>query len=73
MAPADNPQLVTVVVVDDPQAGSYFGGAVAAPVFARVTSAALRLLDVQPPPPEPQGGAVDVTAIAAGRAGTGAG
>ncbi|MGB5097299.1 MAG: penicillin-binding transpeptidase domain-containing protein [Porticoccaceae bacterium] len=75
MAPADNPQLVTVVVVDDPQVGGYFGGVVAAPVFARVTSAALRLLEVQPPlPPEPQRGAVaDVTAIAAGRTGAGAG
>lgn len=63
MAPADNPELVTVVVVDDPQVGGYFGGVVAAPVFSRVTSAALRLLAIQPPtplPPQP-GAVVDAT------------
>lgn len=49
MAPADAPELVTVVVVDDPRSGGYFGGLVAAPVFAAVTSGALRLFGVQPP------------------------
>ncbi|MGE3296866.1 MAG: peptidoglycan D,D-transpeptidase FtsI family protein [Porticoccaceae bacterium] len=75
MAPADNPELVTVVVVDDPQTGGYFGGVVAAPVFARVTSAALRLLAVQPPlPPAPRSdGVADLTARAAERTGAGAG
>lgn len=48
MVPADNPRLVTVVVVNDPQGGSYFGGLVAAPVFARVTADALRLLNIAP-------------------------
>lgn len=75
MAPADNPELVTVVVVDDPQTGGYFGGVVAAPVFARVTSAALRLLAVQPPLPEgPRSNvAADLTARAAPRTRAGAG
>lgn len=46
--PADDPRLVTVVVVNDPRGGVYFGGAVAAPVSAKVTADALRLLQVPP-------------------------
>lgn len=48
MAPIDNPRLVTVVAVDAPQSGEYYGGEVAAPVFSRVMSGALRLLNVKP-------------------------
>ena len=47
MAPASRPRLVAVVVIDEPQ-GDYYGGQVAAPVFARVMAGALRLLDVPP-------------------------
>ncbi|MAT52713.1 MAG: cell division protein [Porticoccaceae bacterium] len=48
MVPADNPRLVTVVVINDPRGEDYFGGLVAAPVYARVTADALRLLRVPP-------------------------
>lgn len=48
MAPADNPRLITVVIVNDPRSGKYYGGEVAAPVFANVTSDALRLLGIPP-------------------------
>lgn len=48
MVPATDPRLVTVVVINDPRGGEYFGGAVAAPVYARVTANALRLLRVPP-------------------------
>lgn len=48
MAPIDHPRIVTVVAVDAPQSGQYYGGEVAAPVFARVMSGALRLLNVKP-------------------------
>jgi cell division protein FtsI (penicillin-binding protein 3) len=48
MVPASNPRLVGVVVVNDPQGGSYYGGLVAAPVFGRVMEGAMRLLDVPP-------------------------
>jgi len=37
-----------VVIIDDPQKRSYYGGMVSAPVFARVMEGALRLLDVPP-------------------------
>jgi cell division protein FtsI (penicillin-binding protein 3) len=47
MAPASDPRLVMVVMVDEPQ-GQYYGGQVAAPVFSRVMSGALRLLAIPP-------------------------
>jgi cell division protein FtsI (penicillin-binding protein 3) len=48
MAPASNPRLVMVVMVDEPDNGKYYGGQVAAPVFSRVMSGALRLMAVPP-------------------------
>ncbi len=48
MAPATNPRLVTVVMIDEPSAGKYYGGQVAAPVFSKVMGGALRLLNVSP-------------------------
>jgi hypothetical protein len=38
----------TVVVIDEPTGGAYYGGEVAAPVFATVMSGALRLLAIPP-------------------------
>jgi cell division protein FtsI (penicillin-binding protein 3) len=46
-APADNPQLVTLVVLDNPIRG-YYGGSVAAPVFKDVMSFALESLKIPP-------------------------
>jgi cell division protein FtsI (penicillin-binding protein 3) len=48
MAPASNPRLVMVVVVNDPRGEKYYGGEVAAPVFSKVMSGALRLLNLPP-------------------------
>ncbi len=48
MAPASSPRLVIAVMIDEPSAGSYYGGQVAAPVFARVMGESLRLLAVAP-------------------------
>lgn len=48
MAPATHPQLVAVVVIRDPSKGEYFAATVAAPVFAKVMTGALRLLDIPP-------------------------
>jgi cell division protein FtsI (penicillin-binding protein 3) len=48
IVPASHPRLVGVVIIDDPQKRSYYGGMVSAPVFARVMEGALRLLDVPP-------------------------
>jgi cell division protein FtsI (penicillin-binding protein 3) len=46
-APASQPQLVVVVMIDEPK-GVYYGGDVAAPVFANIVSGALRVLAVPP-------------------------
>ncbi len=48
VAPIENPRIVTVVVINDPKGALYGGGAVAAPVFAEMTTAAMRLLNVPP-------------------------
>jgi cell division protein FtsI (penicillin-binding protein 3) len=48
MVPADKPELVMVVMIDEPRNGEYFGGQVAAPVFGQVMSGAMRLLDIAP-------------------------
>lgn len=46
LAPASAPRLVVAVMVDEPSGGQYFGGIVAAPVFAEVMRGALRTLGV---------------------------
>lgn len=48
MAPAKNPRLIVVVMVDEPSAGQYYGGIVSAPVFSKVMAGALRVLEVAP-------------------------
>jgi cell division protein FtsI (penicillin-binding protein 3) len=48
MAPASDPRLVMVVMVDEPRNGKYYGGQIAAPVFSKVMSGALRLMAVPP-------------------------
>jgi len=48
-APADEPRLAVLACLDDPQ-GSYYGGAVAAPVVAAVLYDVLRYLEVPPRP-----------------------
>ncbi len=51
LAPASNPRLVIAVMLDEPSAGQYYGGAVAAPVFSTVMGGALRMLGVPPDAP----------------------
>lgn len=47
-APATNPRLVVVVMIDEPQGAAYHGGDIAAPVFGNIVSGALRVLAVPP-------------------------
>lgn len=51
LAPASDPWLVIAVMIDEPGAGEYYGGTVAAPVFAKVVEGALRVLQVAPDAP----------------------
>jgi len=48
MAPASNPRFVAVVLINDPRGTQYYGGDVAAPVFAAVVGKALRMYGVAP-------------------------
>ncbi len=48
MVPAEQPRLVAVIMIDEPNAGQHYGGAVAAPVFAKIMQGALRALHVPP-------------------------
>ncbi|GAA6152341.1 peptidoglycan D,D-transpeptidase FtsI [Pseudoteredinibacter isoporae] len=48
MAPADDPKIVAVVMINEPGTQAYSGGKVAAPVFSQVAESALRLLRVPP-------------------------
>ncbi|CAM4162432.1 MULTISPECIES: peptidoglycan D,D-transpeptidase FtsI family protein [Shewanella] len=48
VAPVHNPRLAMVVVVNEPKGDRYYGGDVAAPVFAKVMSGALQMLNVEP-------------------------
>ena len=51
LAPVSDPRLVIAVMLDEPSAGQYYGGAVAAPVFSAVMGGALRMLGVPPDAP----------------------
>lgn len=46
--PVANPRYAVVVVIDEPGTGAYFGGLVSAPVFSKVMSGTLRLMNVPP-------------------------
>jgi cell division protein FtsI (penicillin-binding protein 3) len=48
MAPIDKPRIIVAVMIDEPTAGQYYGGAVAAPVFSEVVQQTLRMMAVQP-------------------------
>lgn len=48
LAPASNPRIAAVVVIDDPRGDAYYGGLVAAPVFSAVVGGALRTLHIPP-------------------------
>ena len=61
LAPASDPRLAAVVMVDEPSAGAYYGGAVAAPVFSDVVGGALRILGI---PPDDTSGARPVGTLA---------
>ena len=53
LAPADNPRLAMVVMVDEPKGKHYYGGLVAGPVFSKTMSEALRLMNVKPDAEKP--------------------
>jgi cell division protein FtsI (penicillin-binding protein 3) len=48
IAPIEKPRIIVAVMVDEPSAGKYFGGDVAAPVFSATVQQTLRMMGVQP-------------------------
>ncbi|MEI7515956.1 MAG: penicillin-binding protein 2 [Betaproteobacteria bacterium] len=48
MAPIEHPRIIVGVMLDEPSAGKYFGGDVAAPVFSETVQQTLRVMGVQP-------------------------
>ncbi|AST28349.1 penicillin-binding protein 2 [Ralstonia pseudosolanacearum] len=51
LAPMSNPRIIVAVSVDEPSAGSHYGGSVAGPVFASIAGGSLRALNVSPDSP----------------------
>jgi len=47
-APVSDPRIIIAVMVDEPSAGKYYGGLVAAPIFARIGGESLRTMRVMP-------------------------
>jgi len=52
VAPATNPRLAMVVMVNDPKGREYYGSEVSAPVFSRVMDGAMTILNISPDLPE---------------------
>lgn len=48
VAPASNPRFALVVIINDPQGGKYYGGAVSAPVFGAIMAGVLRMMNIEP-------------------------
>lgn len=48
VAPASNPQVALVVVVNHPTAGDHFGGSVASPIFGKIMGTILRHMNIAP-------------------------
>lgn len=52
MLPMSAPSLVIVVIIDEPRGDRYYGGDVAAPVFAEIAAGAVRVLGLAPDDPD---------------------
>ncbi|MEG8231239.1 penicillin-binding protein 2 [Pseudomonas orientalis] len=66
--PMSDPRYAIVVVIDEPSKAGYFGGLVSAPVFSKVMSGTLRLMNITPdnlPPTQQANAAPPVAAVKA--------
>lgn len=59
-APANDPQVACLVVVDEPVGGSYYGGQVAAPAVGRILQDTLNYMGVEPQYTEEEKTTIDV-------------
>jgi cell division protein FtsI (penicillin-binding protein 3) len=65
--PMSDPRYAVVVVIDEPSKAGYFGGLVSAPVFSKVMSGTLRLMNITPDnlPPTQQANTAPVVPLKA--------
>lgn len=47
-APADNPQVACLVILDEPMGSQHYGGVIAAPVVGKIMDDVLRYLNIEP-------------------------
>ena len=59
-APANDPKIACLVVLDEPSNGQYYGGAIAAPVVGKILEDTLRYLGVEPQYTEEEKQTLDV-------------
>ncbi|MBN2977251.1 peptidoglycan D,D-transpeptidase FtsI family protein [Pseudomonas lactucae] len=71
--PMSDPRYAIVVVIDEPSKAGYFGGLVSAPVFSKVMSGTLRLMNITPDnlPPTQQANAGPPAAVVKANGGRG--
>ena len=71
--PMSDPRYAIVVVIDEPSKAGYFGGLVSAPVFSKVMSGTLRLMNITPDnlPPTQQANAGPPAAAVKAKGGRG--
>ena len=48
LAPASNPRFALVVLMNEPKAGNYYGGAVSAPLFSKIMGYTLKAYNIKP-------------------------
>lgn len=48
LVPASRPEVVIVIIINEPKGSEHYGGQVAAPVFSKVASGAMRILNINP-------------------------
>ncbi len=61
-APADDPEITVLIIIDEPKAGQYYGGSTAAPVAAEVIEQTLKYLNIEPQYTEEELAELDVKA-----------
>lgn len=78
LAPATNPRLVVAVMIDEPKVEKASGGRLAAPLFSKIMTNALRIMDIAPDdlpqlkqakPHSPSKSSIPVTSDSPGRSG----
>lgn len=60
-APANDPEIIGLVMLDEPMGGSYMGGQIAAPTFKKIFDEVLRYMGVEPQYTEEEAQTLDKT------------